>query len=83
MVGSWTPILIYVGFLCLLIDMFTSTKYKNLENPHPLQCQWFGVDFLTLEDGTDTLSRNVSKGLPLNPALYPRRAHLISITAEA
>jgi hypothetical protein len=29
---------------------------------------------LTLEDGTDTLSRNVGKGLPLDAVLYPRRA---------
>ena len=29
-------------------------------------CVFF--DFLTLEDGTDTLSRNVGKGLPLNAA---------------
>jgi hypothetical protein len=26
------------------------------------------VDFLTLEDGTDMLSRNVGKGLPLDAA---------------
>jgi hypothetical protein len=26
------------------------------------------LDFLTLEDGTDTLSRNVGKGLPLDAA---------------
>jgi hypothetical protein len=34
------------------------------------------LDFLTLEDGTDTLSRNVGKGLPLDAALYPRRAQI-------
>jgi hypothetical protein len=28
------------------------------------------------EDGTDTLSQNVSKALPLNSALYPRRAQI-------
>jgi hypothetical protein len=28
--------------------------------------------FLTFEDGTDTLYRNISEGLPLNTALYPR-----------
>jgi hypothetical protein len=33
--------------------------------------------FLTLEDGTDTLSRNVGKGLPLDAALYPRRAQIL------
>jgi hypothetical protein len=30
-----------------------------------------------LEDGTDTLSRNVGKGLPLNAALYSRRAQIL------
>jgi hypothetical protein len=37
------------------------------------------LDFLTLEDGTNTLSRNIGKGLPLNAALYHRRAQ-ISVT---
>jgi hypothetical protein len=36
------------------------------------------VGFLTIEDGTDTLSRNVGKGLPLDAALYPRRAQISS-----
>jgi hypothetical protein len=36
------------------------------------------LDFLTLEDGTDTLSRNVGKGLPLDAAWYPRRAQILS-----
>jgi hypothetical protein len=27
-----------------------------------------GKEFLTLEDGTDTLSQNVGKGLPFNTA---------------
>jgi hypothetical protein len=34
------------------------------------------LDFLTLEDGTDTLSRNVGKRLPLDAALYSRRAQI-------
>jgi hypothetical protein len=34
------------------------------------------LDFLTLEDRTDPLSWNVSKGLPLDAALYPRRAQI-------
>jgi hypothetical protein len=34
------------------------------------------LDFLTLEDGTDTSSRNVGKGLPLDAALHPRRAQI-------
>jgi hypothetical protein len=36
------------------------------------------LDFLTLEDGTDRLSRNVGTELPLNAALYPRRAQISS-----
>jgi hypothetical protein len=36
-------------------------------------------DILTLEDETDTLSRNFGKGLPLDAALYPRRAHISSL----
>jgi hypothetical protein len=35
-------------------------------------------DFLTLEDETDTLSRNVGKGLPVDAALYPRRGQISS-----
>jgi hypothetical protein len=34
--------------------------------------------FLTVEHGTDTLSRNVGKGLSLDAALYPRRAQTSS-----
>jgi len=32
--------------------------------------------FLTLEDGTDRLSRNVGTELPIYAAEYPRRAHI-------
>jgi hypothetical protein len=39
--------------------------------------------FLTLEDGTDTLSRNVGKGLPLEAALYPRKAEFSSTSITA
>jgi hypothetical protein len=34
------------------------------------------LDFLNLEDGTDTLSRNIGKGFPLNAAKYPRTAQI-------
>jgi hypothetical protein len=34
---------------------------------------------LTLEEGTDTLSRNIGKGLPLDAALYPRRAQFSTL----
>jgi hypothetical protein len=37
------------------------------------------LDFSTLEDGTDTSSRNVGKGLQLDTALYLRKSQ-ISIT---
>jgi hypothetical protein len=45
-------------------------------NMRPIRCPETSVkdyhstlqDFLTLEDGTDTLSRNVGKGLPFNAA---------------
>jgi hypothetical protein len=36
------------------------------------------LEFLTLEDGTDMLSRNVGEGLPLDAALYPRREQISS-----
>jgi hypothetical protein len=38
----------------------------------------FFLDILTLEDGTDMLSRNVGKRLPLDAALYRRRAQISS-----
>jgi hypothetical protein len=40
------------------------------------------LDFLTLEDGTHTLSRNVGKGLPLDAALYPRRAQISTASRQ-
>jgi hypothetical protein len=36
------------------------------------------LDFLTFEDGTNILSQNVSKGLPLDAAQHPRRAQILS-----
>jgi hypothetical protein len=47
-----------------------SSRVKNSKTPRFL-------DILTLDDGTDTLSRNVGKGLPLDAALYPRRAQML------
>jgi hypothetical protein len=38
----------------------------------------FSLDFLTPDDGTDTLSRNVGKGFPLDAAQEPRRAQICS-----
>jgi hypothetical protein len=40
------------------------------------------LDFLTLEDGTDTLSQNVGKQLPHNTALYPRRVQISSTSQQ-
>jgi hypothetical protein len=45
-------------------------------NAAPSSGYLFFLKFLTLEDATDTLPRNVGKGLPLDPALYPRTAQL-------
>jgi hypothetical protein len=36
------------------------------------------LDFLTLEGGTNTLSRNIGKGLPLDSVLHRRRAQISS-----
>jgi len=36
------------------------------------------LDFLTIEDGTDRLYRNIGKELPLYAASYSRRAHISS-----
>jgi hypothetical protein len=38
--------------------------------------------FLTLENGTDTLPRNVGKGLPLDAAWYPSRAQISSVPQQ-
>jgi hypothetical protein len=38
------------------------------------------LDLLTLEFGDDTLSRNVGKGLPLDAALYRKRAQTSSVS---
>ena len=40
---------------------------------------WFFLDFLTYEDGSDRLSRNVGAGLPLYAAEYHRRAQISEI----
>jgi hypothetical protein len=44
----------------------------------PMKSSMLFSDILTLENGTDTLSRNVGKGLPLDTALYCRRAQISS-----
>jgi len=37
------------------------------------------LDYLTLEDGTDRLSRNVCRELLFYPALNPKRAEISSL----
>jgi hypothetical protein len=44
----------------------------------PLQGSRSPRRVVTLEDGTDILSQNIGKGLPLYTALYPRRAQISS-----
>jgi hypothetical protein len=41
-----------------------------LDLAHFLVSFFLFLDFLTLEDGTETLSRNVGKGLPFDAAFY-------------
>jgi hypothetical protein len=46
---------------------------------HYLECQIvrdLSLELLTLEDGTDSLSRDVGEELSLNAAQYPRRAQI-------
>jgi hypothetical protein len=40
------------------LGVYKGTVKRSLQEPH--------LDFLTLEDGANTLSRNVVKGLPLD-----------------
>jgi hypothetical protein len=71
-----------------------SVKYFKIRDFRlPPRCSWdlhssgvFFLDYLTLEEGTDMLSRNVGKGLPFDAALYPRRAQIcfkIAVSADA
>jgi hypothetical protein len=41
------------------------------------------LDFLSLEDGSDRLSLNVGKALPLDAALFHKSTDLINNAAEA
>jgi hypothetical protein len=57
--------------------------YRRFGANYRYQLKWarsprLFLSFLTLEYGTDTLSRNVGKGLPIYAALYPRRAQISS-----
>jgi hypothetical protein len=52
-----------VDEICALLGYYAALNGKHL----PMFRDIF-LDFLALEDGTDTLSRNVGKGLPFDAA---------------
>ena len=63
----------------LLCSRSLKSRIVNLYGETTLRhIQWFEshLGFLTLEDGTDRLSRNVGKELPLHATYYPRRAQV-------
>jgi hypothetical protein len=51
-----------------LMDLRSSGIFTDVSGQHIDPVFKGQKDFLTLEDGTNTLSRNVGKGLPLNAA---------------
>jgi hypothetical protein len=59
----------------ILYRRFRTTYRSHLQGSRSLRMVPF-LDFLTLEDGTDTLSRNVGKGSQLEAALQPRRSQM-------
>jgi hypothetical protein len=61
----------------ILYRRFGTTYQSHLQGSRS-QRRKLVLEFLTLENGTDTLSRNVGKGLPLDVALYPRRVQFSS-----
>jgi hypothetical protein len=50
------------------VATFTDVSGQCIGSIFKSQEVLFFLDFLTLEDGTDTLSRNVGKGLPFDAA---------------
>jgi hypothetical protein len=68
----------------ILYRRFGTTYWSHLQgsrSPRRVYSLLF-CDFLTLEDGTNTSSRNVSKGLPLDAALHPRRTQSSSASPQ-
>jgi hypothetical protein len=57
---------------------FGTTYWSHVQGP---RCPRIFFD-LTLENGTDTLSQNISKGLPLDAALYPRKVQFPSASRQ-
>jgi hypothetical protein len=51
---------------------------KDIRKWYPIIGSNFDAYFLNLEDGTDRLSQNVGKLLPLNAEQYPRSAQIPS-----
>jgi hypothetical protein len=67
----------------IIYSRFRTTYRSHLQGSRNSRRVAF-LDFLTLEDGTDTLSRNVSKGITTWRCVTPQKsADLISIAAEA
>jgi hypothetical protein len=58
-----------VGDICGLLGYYAASS----GNPLPM---FRDKDFLTLDDGTDRLSRNVGIGLPLDSAQYRTTAQI-------
>jgi hypothetical protein len=64
-----TVILIYVEtFSSIPMIIITTCVISGFSHNTDEICALLGYYFLTLEDGTDALSQNIGKGLPLNAA---------------
>ena len=55
------------------------TKFRDNSSVPSSRVKKCFLGFLALEDGTDKLSRNVGKELPLYAAQYGRRAHISNV----
>jgi hypothetical protein len=61
------------------ISTFRDNASVHIFKGQEVQEEKFFLDFLAFEYGTDTLSRNVDIGLPLDAAYYLRRSQILSI----
>jgi hypothetical protein len=72
----------FISEICALLRCYAASSGNPLlkfrDNIRPMKHRTASLDFLNLEDGTDTLSRNVGKGLPLDAVWHPRRAQISS-----
>jgi hypothetical protein len=64
--------------ICALLGYNAASSSNPFFKGQEVQEFLLFLDFLILEDGTDTLSRNVGKGLRLDAELYPRGAQISS-----